>query len=356
MPAIEAEGSGAAPERRPEIQVGASVAGTIADSSPSSTARARTAPPRVDHPSAAASSRSPATSIGADGSAESTGCLQQRHAQPELDALQRRHESRDAAADDHDVPFVSGRRKAAERVALTRVRHAHLPIHPPIRAVEPTVAGVTAECETGGMTLHITGDPDADRLLTEDPLALLIGMLLDQQVAMEVAFSGPLKIEQRVGSVDAATLAAYDPDGLVEAFRQTPSIHRYPGSMAGRVQSLCAALEQDWGGEAAALWTRPTLEQGEGAAATTGPDGAEVLRRLKKLPGFGEQKAKIFLALLGKQYGFTGDGWREASAPYGEEGSYRSVADIVSPESLAKVREHKRAMKAAAKTGGGGGV
>ena len=194
------------------------------------------------------------------------------------------------------------------------------------------------------MTLHITGDADADRLLSEDPLALLIGMLLDQQVAMEVAFSGPLKIEQRVGSVDAATLASYDPDALVEAFRQTPSIHRYPGSMAARVQSLCTALEQDWGGEAAALWTRDD------------PDGAEVLRRLKKLPGFGEQKAKIVLALLGKQYGFTGEGWREASAPYGEDGSYRSVADIVSPESLAKVREHKREMKAAAKTAGGGGV
>lgn len=194
------------------------------------------------------------------------------------------------------------------------------------------------------MTLHITGDADADRLLSEDPLALLIGMLLDQQVAMEVAFSGPLKIEQRVGSVDAATLASYDPDALVEAFRQTPSIHRYPGSMAARVQSLCTALEQDWGGEAAALWTRDD------------PDGAEVLRRLKKLPGFGEQKAKIFLALLGKQYGFTGEGWREASAPYGEDGSYRSVADIVSPDSLAKVREHKREMKAAAKIAGGGGV
>jgi len=190
------------------------------------------------------------------------------------------------------------------------------------------------------MTLHITGDAAADRLLSDDPLALLIGMLLDQQVAMEVAFSGPLKIEQRVGSVDAAALASYDPDALVEAFRETPSIHRYPGSMAGRVQSLCAALEQDWGGDAAALWTRDD------------PDGPEVLRRLKKLPGFGEQKAKIFLALLGKQRGFAGDGWREASAPYGEEGSFRSVADIVSPDSLAKVREHKRAMKAAAKSGG----
>ena len=193
------------------------------------------------------------------------------------------------------------------------------------------------------MTLHITGDPDADRLLTENPLALLVGMLLDQQVAMEVAFSGPLKIAQRIGSVDAATLASYDPDALVEAFRQTPSVHRYPGSMAGRVQSMCAALEQEWGGDAAAVWTRDD------------PDGPEVLRRLKKLPGFGEQKAKIFLALLGKQYGFTGDGWRAASVPYGDEGTYRSVADIVSAESLAKVREHKRAMKAAAKADAGGG-
>ena len=187
------------------------------------------------------------------------------------------------------------------------------------------------------MTLHITGDAEADRLLTDDPLALLLGMLLDQQIAMETAFTGPLKIEQRIGSVDAATLAGYDPEAFVEVFRQPPSVHRFPGSMAARVQALCAALEQDWDGEAAALWTR-----GE-------PDGPEVLRRLKALPGFGEQKAKIFLALLGKQYGFTGEGWREASAPYGEDGSFRSVADITSPESLAKVREHKRAMKAAAK-------
>jgi uncharacterized HhH-GPD family protein len=188
------------------------------------------------------------------------------------------------------------------------------------------------------MSLHITADAAADDLLTRDPLALLIGMLLDQQVAMETAFSGPLKIEERVGQVDAATLASYDPDALVEAFRQPPAVHRYPGSMAARVQSLCAAVQDDWGGDASAIWTRDA------------PSGAEVLRRLKKLPGFGEQKARIFLALLGKQCGFEGEGWREASAPYGEEGSFRSVADIVSPESLAKVREHKRAMKAAAKT------
>ena len=187
------------------------------------------------------------------------------------------------------------------------------------------------------MTLHITGDAAADRLLTEDPLALLIGMLLDQQVAMETAFAGPLKIAERVGSVDAASLASYDPESLVEVFKKTPAVHRFPGSMAARVQSLCAAIEQDWGGNAAAIWT-----QGD-------PDGATVVKRLKALPGFGEQKAKIFVALLGKQYGFTGAGWRDAAGPYGDEGSFRSVADIVSPESLTKVREHKRAMKAAAK-------
>ncbi|MFP1603742.1 HhH-GPD-type base excision DNA repair protein [Microbacterium sp. 2216-1] len=187
------------------------------------------------------------------------------------------------------------------------------------------------------MALHITGDTAADTLLTENPLALLVGMLLDQQVPMETAFAGPLKIEQRTGATDAEAIAGMDPDAFLEAFKQTPAVHRFPGSMAARVQTLCQTLVHEWGGDAAALWT-----QGN-------PDGAEVLKRLKKLPGFGEQKAKIFLALLGKQYGFTGAGWREASAPYGEEGAYRSVADIVSPESLAQVREHKKAMKAAAK-------
>lgn len=194
------------------------------------------------------------------------------------------------------------------------------------------------------MALHITGDTAADTLLSENPLALLVGMLLDQQVAMEIAFAGPLKIEQRTGATDAATIAAYDPDEFLAAFKQSPSVHRFPGSMAARVQTLCQKLVDDWDGDAANLWTRPSTGSG------TRPDGAEVLRRLKTLPGFGEQKAKIFLALLGKQYGFTGDGWREASAPYGEDGSFRSVADIVSPESLTRVREHKRAMKAAAKS------
>ncbi|WP_308492014.1 HhH-GPD-type base excision DNA repair protein [Microbacterium terrisoli] len=187
------------------------------------------------------------------------------------------------------------------------------------------------------MALHITGDTAADDLLTNNPLALLVGMLLDQQVAMETAFTGPLKIRQRVGSMDAATLADYDPDAFAEAFRQTPAVHRYPGSMASRVQVLCRQVVEDWDGDAAAIWTRDE------------PTGAEVYTRLRTLPGFGEQKAKIFLALLGKQYGFTGAGWRAASGPYGDDGSLRSVADITSPETLAAVREFKRELKAAAK-------
>ncbi|WP_309066160.1 HhH-GPD-type base excision DNA repair protein [Microbacterium sp.] len=187
------------------------------------------------------------------------------------------------------------------------------------------------------MALHITGDTAADDLLTHNPLALLVGMLLDQQVPMETAFAGPLKIQQRTGATDAAAIAGMDPDAFLEAFKQTPAVHRFPGSMAARVQTLCQTIVDDWHGDAAAIWT-----DGD-------PDGPEVLRRLKKLPGFGEQKAKIFLALLGKQYGFTGEGWREAAGDYGDEGSFRSVADIVSPESLTKVREHKKAMKAAAK-------
>jgi uncharacterized HhH-GPD family protein len=193
------------------------------------------------------------------------------------------------------------------------------------------------------MALHITGDTAADELLTENPLALLVGMLLDQQIPMETAFTGPLKIAQRTGATDAASIAGMAPDEFLEAFRQTPAVHRFPGSMAARVQTLCQTLVDDWDGDAAGIWTHPSTGSG------TQPDGPEVLKRLKTLPGFGEQKAKIFLALLGKQYGFTGAGWREAAGAYGDEGSFRSVADIVSPESLTKVREHKKAMKVAAK-------
>jgi uncharacterized HhH-GPD family protein len=195
------------------------------------------------------------------------------------------------------------------------------------------------------MTLRITDDPAADRLLSDDPLALLIGMLLDQQVAMETAFAGPLKIRERIGAIDAGTLARYDATAFADAFATPPAVHRFPGSMAARVQALCARVEEEWDGDASALWRRPEPGHERGDA----PSGAAVLARLKALPGFGEQKAKIFLALLGKQREFDGEGWRAASAPYGEEGSFRSVADITSPESLARVREYKRAAKAAAK-------
>ena len=183
--------------------------------------------------------------------------------------------------------------------------------------------------------LHITGDAEADELLSTDPLALLLGMLLDQQVPMETAFAGPAKLRQRLGHLDAARIASHDPEAFVEICKTPPAVHRFPGSMAGRIQALCQAVADDWGGDASAIWAHA--------------DGAEVLKRLEALPGFGSQKARIFLALLGKQYGYTGSGWREAAGSYGDEGSYRSVADIVDPASLTKVREFKKAAKAAAK-------
>ncbi|UXM91896.1 HhH-GPD-type base excision DNA repair protein [Paenarthrobacter sp. JL.01a] len=189
----------------------------------------------------------------------------------------------------------------------------------------------------GRMELHITGDAAADQLLSEDSFALLTGMLLDQQVTMESAFAGPEKIRTRLGTLEPRVVAEQDPAGFVELFKERPAVHRFPGSMAGRVQALAAAVDSDWGGDASAIWTRGN------------PDGPEVLRRLRSLPGYGEQKAKIFLALLGKQCGLRAAGWQEAAGHYGEEGSYLSVADIVDPGSLAKVRASKQAAKAAAK-------
>jgi uncharacterized HhH-GPD family protein len=186
-------------------------------------------------------------------------------------------------------------------------------------------------------TLHITGDDAADELLSTTPLALLLGMLLDQQVAMETAFSGPVKIRDRMGGLDAEAIAEADPDAFAALCSTPPAVHRFPGSMATRIQAVCRAIVSDWGGDAAAIWT-------DGA-----PDGPEVLKRLRTLPGFGDQKARIFLALLGKQYGYDGAGWEQAAGEYGEPGSYRSVADIVDAESLARVRETKKAVKAAAK-------
>ncbi|MEV5280682.1 HhH-GPD-type base excision DNA repair protein [Streptomyces sp. NPDC052811] len=187
-------------------------------------------------------------------------------------------------------------------------------------------------------TLRLAQQPDADELLGRSPLAALVGMLLDQQVPMEWAFSGPYTIATRMGvdDLDAGAIAAYDPEAFAELLKEKPAVHRYPGSMAKRIQSLCAFLVEEYGGDAAAVWT---------AAAS----GTELLARLQALPGFGEQKAKIFLALLGKQFGVRPKGWREAAGAYGEEGCFRSVADITGPDSLVKVRAYKQQAKAAAK-------
>jgi uncharacterized HhH-GPD family protein len=182
-------------------------------------------------------------------------------------------------------------------------------------------------------TLAITGDSDADRLLNTDPLALLIGMLLDQQVPMEWAFGAPLRLRDRMGGhIDAAEIAALDPDKLEAVFKGPPALHRFPGSMGKRTQALCQMLVDDYDGDAAQVW----------AGVESGP---ELLRRLKALPGFGGEKAKIFAALLAKRFDVRPPGWEQATAPFSDD-QPRSVADIDSAESLAKVRAWKKLMKA----------
>ena len=184
--------------------------------------------------------------------------------------------------------------------------------------------------------LRLTGDADADKLLSTDPFALLTGMLLDQQIAMEVAFIGPRKIAERMGGFDVRRIAESDLDEFVELCVTKPAIHRYGGAMAKRVHALAEHIVDRYDGKTDKIW-----KAGK-------PDGREVLRRLKELPGYGDQKARIFLALLGKQLGVTPEGWREAAGAYGDEGSHRSIADVTSPESLAEVRAFKKAAKAAA--------
>jgi uncharacterized HhH-GPD family protein len=182
--------------------------------------------------------------------------------------------------------------------------------------------------------LPVTGDPAADRLLADDPLALLIGMLLDQQVPMEWAFRGPYDLKQRLGGrLDAAEIAGRDPEEFKTLFSERPALHRYPGSMAGRVQALCQTVVDEYGGQAAKLWK-------------TAASGDELLARLKALPGFGPDKARIFVGVLGKRFGVTPPGWETAAA------DWASVADVDSPEALERVREAKKAMKAAKKAGG----
>src|SRR3954466_9734520 len=186
------------------------------------------------------------------------------------------------------------------------------------------------------MRLPLTGDGAADRLLEEDPLALLTGMLLDQQVTMEKAFHSPYELKERLGGrLDAAEIAAMDPDRLRAVFAERPALHRFPGSMAGRTQELTQALVEHYDGRAEQVWQ-------------TAKNGDELFATLKALPGFGDQKAKIFIALLGKRMGVQPSGWQQASGLYGKDGDY-SVADVIDPESLARVREYKQAAKAKAK-------
>jgi uncharacterized HhH-GPD family protein len=177
----------------------------------------------------------------------------------------------------------------------------------------------------------------ANELLTRSALALLIAMLLDQQVPLERAFSAPYDLVQRLGHEPTAEeLASYNPEELAAVFSQRPALHRFPKSMAARVQELARLIVTEYDGDPTALWS-------------TAGSGAELLKRVRVLPGFGEQKAKIFVALLGKQLGVRPAGWREAAGAFGEEGTHMSVADISGPESLARVRSYKKDLKAAAK-------
>ncbi|MGO9333504.1 MAG: HhH-GPD-type base excision DNA repair protein [Acidimicrobiales bacterium] len=180
--------------------------------------------------------------------------------------------------------------------------------------------------------LPFTGDPRADKYLLDEPLALLIGMVLDQQVPLERAFAGPWVLRQRLGTgLDAAKIAAMDPDELAALFAERPALHRFPGSMAARVQDLCHLLVQEYGGNAAGVWT-------------TAVTGDELFKRVRALPGFGERKARIFVALLGKRLGIRPEGWEQAAGPFGQVGSLASVADVDSPGALLAMREHRRAI------------
>lgn len=185
-------------------------------------------------------------------------------------------------------------------------------------------------------TVHLTMSAPADALLSSDPLALLVGMLLDQQVPMEKAFVGPWVLQERLGRpLDARELAAMPEEEIVALFSERPAVHRFPAAMARRVQAMCRHLTEGYDGDATRLWDD---------AAT----GDELLGRITALPGFARQKGQIFLALLGKQYGVRPTGWQEAAGGYGEDGVHRSVADVTDPDSLTKVRSYKRAAKQAA--------
>jgi uncharacterized HhH-GPD family protein len=188
------------------------------------------------------------------------------------------------------------------------------------------------------LKLPFSGNVEADRLLEDDPLALLIGMVLDQQIPLEKAFSSPLVLKERMGGgdLDVKAIAEADEDTLNAWFVTPPALHRFPASMGKRVQELCQHLVEHYAGDAAAVWT-------------TAASGDELYKRLRAMPGFGEQKAKIFVALLGKRLRAAPKGWEAAAKEYGEKGSFRSVADIDGPTALKQVRAFKQEMKAAAK-------
>lgn len=179
--------------------------------------------------------------------------------------------------------------------------------------------------------LPVTGDPDADQLLVTDPFALLVGMLLDQQVPMEWAFRGPSTLRERLGTLDASAIAAMSAEQVEDAFRQKPALHRYPGSMAKRTHALATHIAEQYGGDAASIWLGVT-------------DPAELLDRIRALPGFGDEKAKIFVAILGKRLQVAPAGWEQVATPFGDTNP-RSVADIDSPEALQRVRAWKQEQK-----------
>jgi uncharacterized HhH-GPD family protein len=185
------------------------------------------------------------------------------------------------------------------------------------------------------MSIHITGDDAADQVLTDSSFALLVGMMLDQQYPMEHAFRGPAKVLERFGSVDPEAIATADPEEFAALCATQPAVHRFPGSMAARMQELARLVVERYDGRTERLWTEAA-------------DGRDLLKRVMELPGFGRQKARIFVALLAKQLDVRPDGWQEAVGDYALDG-YRSVADVVDPASLQKVREHKKEQKAAAK-------
>ncbi len=184
--------------------------------------------------------------------------------------------------------------------------------------------------------LFITGDPDADTLLNTDPLALLLGMLLDQQVPMEWAFKGPFTLQGRLGgTLDANAIAAMDPDEFVAAFTDKPALHRFPGSMGKRAHALCVAISEAYDGDAARIWTEAA-------------DGTDLYGRLRELPGYGDEKTRIFMAILAKRMGIELAGWEDAATPF-SDATPRSVADIHDTATLAKVREFKKMKKAQGK-------